>query len=71
MKFLQREKEKLFVCTCLFALLAAMTDLSFPGQVTSTDCESSRTLSETDSESENDTSDVSVFDQTFSEWEFR
>ncbi len=61
MKFLQREKEKLVVCTCLFVVLVAMTDLSFLGQVCSTDKENSRTLSETDSESGNESSDLSVF----------
>ncbi len=69
MKILQREKENLVVCTCLFVVLVAMTD--FPGRVNSVDRDSSRTLSKTDSESENDTSNLSVFDQTFSEWEFR
>ena len=66
MKILQREKENLVVCTCLFVVLVAMTD--FPGWVNSVDGDSSRTLSKTDSESEND---LSVFDQMFSEWEFR
>ncbi len=69
MKFLQREKEKLVVCTCLFVVLAAMTD--FLGWVNSVDRDSSRTLSDTDSDSENDMSNLSVFNQMFSEWEFR
>ncbi len=71
MKILQWEKEKLIVCTCLFAVLAAMTDFPLPGWVNSVDGDSTRTLSETESDSENDTSDLSVFDHTFSEWEFR
>ncbi len=58
MKFLQREKEKLVVCTCLFAVLVAMTDLSFLEQVCLTDEENSGTLSETDSESGNESSDL-------------
>ncbi len=71
MKILQQEKENLVVCTCLFVVLAAMTDFPLLGWVNSVDRDSSRTLSETDSESENDLSNLSVFDQTFSEWEFR
>ncbi len=48
-----------------------MTDFPFLGWVNSVDGDSMRMLSETESDSENDTSNLSVFDQTFSEWEFR
>ena len=71
MKILEREKEKLVVCTCLFAVLAAMTDSTFLGRVNSSASNNSKMMSDSDSESCNDTSDLSVFDQTFSEWEFR
>ncbi len=71
MKILQREKEKLFVCTCLFAVLAAMTDFPFPGLVNESLDEKTNASSESESESGNDETDLSVFDQMFSEWEFR
>ncbi len=69
MKILQWEKENLVFCTCLFVVLAAMTH--FSGQVNSVDEDSSRTLSDGDSDSDNDMTNLSVFNQTFSEWEFR
>ena len=71
MRILKRKKRNLVVCTCLFAVLAAMTDSSFPGWVTSSVSENFKTMSDSDSDGSIDTSELSVFDQTFSEWEFR
>ena len=71
MKFLQWEKENLVVCTCLFVVLAAMTDSSFLGRVSSSLSDNSKTMTDSDSDGSNNTSELSVFDQTFSEWEFR
>ncbi len=71
MSILKRKKRFLVVCTCLFAVLAAMTDSAFSGWVTSSCSDSLKTMTDSDSDSCNDTSDLSVFDQTFSEWEFK
>ncbi len=70
MSILKRKKRILVVCTCLFAVLAAMTDSVFPGRVTSSFSDKLKTMTDSDSDSCDDSSDLSVFDQTFSEWEF-
>ncbi len=71
MRFLKRDKRNLVVCTCLFVVLAAMTDSAFPGRVSASFSDSSKMMTDSDSDGCNDTSESSVFDQTFSEWEFK
>ncbi len=48
-----------------------MTDFPFPGLVNQALDVKSKVSSDSESESGNDETDLSVFDQTFSEWEFR
>ncbi len=48
-----------------------MTDSSFLGRVSSSLSDNSKTMTDSDSDGSNNTSELSVFDQTFSEWEFR